>query len=183
LQKFTKNLIDQSPYKDSMEVELVDYRKVKGQFDGVVSIEMFEAVGEQYWEKYFNTIARSLKPNGKALIQTITIDDDYFENYRKTNDFIKMYMFPGGMLPSCDKFKECAEKSKLMISDDHAFGQDYAKTLQEWLLRFDQAKKEVLSLGFNEEFINLWRFYLSYCIAGFTAKRTDVHQFTLENTH
>lgn len=177
---YTKKIIEESSFQPNVNVQLLDYRNIKGQFDGIVSIEMFEAVGEQYWHQYFTSISSALKPKGRAVIQTITIDDDHFETYRKTPDFIQLYIFPGGMLPSKKRFIEEAEKAGLRVVDDFRFGQDYARTLQEWLNRFDETKEEVLRLGFDETFIKLWRFYLSYCIAGFTTKRTDVHQFTLE---
>lgn len=179
---YTQKCIESSPLSGQMDVQLLDYRNLTGQFDGIVSIEMFEAVGEEYWNQYFTSLSNALKPGGKAVIQTITIDDDHFETYRKIPDFIQLYIFPGGMLPSKKQFIERAKQAGLSVINDFAFGQDYARTLQEWLNRFDGVKEEVLRLGFDEEFIKLWRFYLSYCIAGFTTKRTDVYQFTLEKS-
>lgn len=178
----TKKIIESSPLRDQIDVQLLDYRKIKGQFDGIVSIEMFEAVGEEYWPHYFEAVSKSLKPKGKAVIQNISIHDDHFEAYRETLDFIQLYIFPGGMLPSPQKFMECSKRAGLSILDNFSFGQDYACTLQEWLDRFDAVREQVLQLGFDDAFIKLWRFYLSYCIAGFTAKRTDVHQFTLKKS-
>jgi cyclopropane-fatty-acyl-phospholipid synthase len=179
---YTRKHIEASHLIDQIDVQLLDYRNLKSQFDGIVSIEMFEAVGEQYWHQYFTSISNALKPGGKAVIQTISIDGDHFEKYRKMPDFIQLYIFPGGMLPSKKRFIESARQAGLSVVDDFAFGQDYARTLQEWLNRFDEVKEEVLRLGFDEAFIKLWRFYLSYCIAGFTTKRTNVHQFTLEKS-
>lgn len=176
----TKKIIESSPLSCQMDVQLLDYRKLNTQFDGIVSIEMFEAVGERYWPHYFEAVSASLKTGGKAVIQTITIDHEHFDTYRKTPGFIQLYIFPGGMLPSPQKFREVAAKKALSIVDDFAFGQDYAQTLQAWLHQFDRVKEQVMQLGFDEDFIKLWRFYLSYCIAGFTAKRTDVYQFTLK---
>lgn len=175
----TKKIIESSPFKDQLDVQLLDYRKISGKYDAIVSIEMFEAVGQEYWPDYFNAVSTSLKPGGKAVIQTISIHDDHFEMYRKTPDFIQLYIFPGGMLPSPQKFMEGCTRSGLSILNNFSFGQDYARTLQEWLDRFDCVREQVIQLGFDEAFIKLWRFYLSYCIAGFVAKRTDVHQFTL----
>jgi cyclopropane-fatty-acyl-phospholipid synthase len=177
----TKKIIESSPFKDQLDVQLLDYRKISGKYDAVVSIEMFEAVGQEYWPDYFNAVAKSLKPGGKAVIQTISIHDDHFEMYRKTPDFIQLYIFPGGMLPSPQKFMEGCISAGLSILNNFSFGQDYARTLQEWLDRFDCVRDKVIQLGFDEAFIKLWRFYLSYCIAGFIAKRTDVHQFTLKS--
>ncbi len=178
--KHTKKMIDESSYGSSIKVLPLDYRQVQGQYDSIVSIEMFEAVGEKYWGKYFSKVSSCLKPGGKALIQTITIADEHFKNYRKTPDFIQLHIFPGGMLPSPNKFKSSAEKAGLSVLADYPFGQSYARTLQEWLRRFDDAKERIIELGFEEDFIKLWQFYLSYCIAGFTTKRTDVYQFTLQ---
>lgn len=179
---YTRMRIQSSPLSDRMDVQLLDYRNIKGQFDGIASIEMFEAVGEEYWHQYFNSISEALKPGGKAVIQTITIDDDHFDKYSKVPDFIQLYIFPGGLLPSKKRFIESAKQAGLSVLDGFTFGQDYARTLQEWLSRFDGVKEKILGLGFDEEFIKLWRFYLSYCIAGFVTKRTNVYQFTLQKS-
>jgi cyclopropane-fatty-acyl-phospholipid synthase len=177
---YTKKIIESTAFKDQLDVQLLDYRKIKGQYDAMVSIEMFEAVGEEYWPDYFSAVSTCLKPGGKAVIQTISIHDDHFEAYRKTPGFIQLYIFPGGMLPSPQKFIEGASQVGLSVLNNFTFGQDYARTLHEWLDRFDSVRDKVIQLGFDEAFIKLWRFYLSYCIAGFTAKRTDVHQFILQ---
>jgi cyclopropane-fatty-acyl-phospholipid synthase len=176
----TKEIIESSAFKDQLDVQFLDYRKIKGQYDAIVSIEMFEAVGEEYWPNYFSAVSTCLNPGGKAIIQTISIHDDHFEAYRKAPGFIQLYIFPGGMLPSPQKFMEGARQVGLSVLDNFTFGHDYARTLHEWLDRFDSVRDKVIQLGFDEAFIKLWRFYLSYCIAGFTAKRTDVHQFTLQ---
>lgn len=163
------------------DIALEDYRIQKGQYDHIVSIEMFEAVGEQYWKAYFDKIKELLAQNGKAVIQTITIDDNRFEAYKNGNDVIRSSIFPGGMLPSPSRFAEEATKAGLKITNSFAFGLDYARTLEIWLKEFDEKKAQILALGYDEKFIRLWRFYLSACIAGFQTKRTDVMQIELRH--
>jgi cyclopropane-fatty-acyl-phospholipid synthase len=165
------------------EIRLQDYRDCKDQFDGIASIEMFEAVGENHWEQYFKTIAASLKPGGKACIQTIVIAEELFERYRSSTDFIQQYVFPGGMLPSKSAFKEYAARAGLRVDDEFAFGSDYAKTLCIWYESFNQQLEQVNQLGFDEAFIRLWNFYLMYCAAGFSEQNIDVVQFTLVHEH
>jgi cyclopropane-fatty-acyl-phospholipid synthase len=161
------------------KLEFRDYRDVQGQYDHIVSIEMIEAVGEKYWPRYFAAVARHLRPGGKALIQAITIADHAFEHYRRGTDFIQRYIFPGGMLLSRQKLAEQARAAGLKLADAYGFGQDYARTLSAWLERFDKASDKVLQKGFDERFQRMWRFYLAYCIAGFSTGRTDVLQAEL----
>ena len=123
---------------------------------------------------YFQKIASLLNHNGKATIQTITIEDKRFERYRRGGDVIRSYIFPGGMLPSPSKFKDEAERAGLKIIDEFHFGQDYAKTLETWLVNFDEQRNKIKNLGFDDSFIRLWRFYLAACIAGFSTGRTSV---------
>ncbi len=163
------------------KIHLKDYRDVKGMFDAIVSIEMFEAVGEKYWQEYFRNIKARLNHGGKALIQTITIEDSIFDSYRKRSDFIREYTFPGGMLPSVHKFKEEAAKSKLVCKEVFSFGKDYASTLRQWLKRFDEKQGEIRSMGYSEEFIKNWRFYLASSIAAFECGRTNVVQIEMEH--
>ena len=163
------------------EVRLQDYRDCREKFDGIASVEMFEAVGEKHWPEYFETIAQCLKAGGKACIQTIVIAEDLFERYRRNTDFIQQYVFPGGMLPSRASFKASAAKAGLQIEDEFSFGADYAKTLCLWRDSFNQKLQEVRQLGFDETFIRLWNFYLIYCAAGFTERNIDVVQFTLSH--
>jgi cyclopropane-fatty-acyl-phospholipid synthase len=165
------------------EIRFQDYRDCKDQFDGIASIEMFEAVGENHWEQYFKTIASSLKPGGKACIQTIVIAEELFERYRSSTDFIQQYVFPGGMLPSKSAFKEYAARAGLRIQDEFAFGSDYAKTLCIWYESFNGQLDQVSQLGFDEAFVRLWNFYLMYCAAGFSERNIDVVQFTLVHDH
>jgi len=164
---------------DKADIRLQDYRDVRERFDAIVSIEMFEAVGERYWPVYFQTIADSLKRGGKAIIQTITMRDDCFDEYRNRSDFIRHYVFPGGMLPSMQRFREEAANAGLKCVDAFAFGQDYARTLREWLVRFEAKREEMLGMGHNEAFIRNWRFYLGVCAAAFAVERTNVVQVEL----
>lgn len=161
------------------EIALQDYRAESGKFDNIVSIEMFEAVGKKYWDGYFSKIKQCLKADGKAVVQTITIGDEFYQNYVKTSDYIREYIFPGGFLPSPTLFENLAKKHGLKVINRFEFGDDYATTLLKWMDNFNAKQKEVLALGYDQEFIKKWQFYLAYCAAGFTSKRTDVIQFTL----
>ena len=161
-------------------VMLKDYRDCHQQYDGIVSIEMFEAVGEEYWQSYFKTIYRCLKPGKRAVIQSIVIDEALFPKYRTKTDFIQQYVFPGGMLPAVSVFEQHAHDVGLRVKDKLFFGDDYANTLRTWALSFNDKLKEVKALGFKDEFIRLWNFYLFYCAAGFAGKNLEVVQFTLE---
>ena len=163
-----------------VELLLQDYRDTHGVFDGIASIEMFEAVGEAYWPSYFECIARNLKPGGRACIQTITIDDALFGRYRKGTDFIQQYIFPGGMLPSPAVFCEHAQQHGLKVVNRFAFGLDYARTLTEWRAAFKEQLACVAAQGFDDRFLRTWEFYLAYCEAGFRAGSIDVMHFTLE---
>ena len=163
------------------DIALEDYRHQNGKFDNIVSIEMFEAVGERFWPTYFDKVGALLKPNGKAVIQTITMNDHDFPRYRSGGDFIRSYIFPGGMLPSPSAFRDEATKSGMKTGNEFFFGLDYARTLQEWLDTFDAKRDEVKALGFDDGFIRLWRFYLAACIAGFKTGRTNVMQVELSH--
>lgn len=161
------------------DLRLQDYRDTRESFDHVVSIEMFEAVGERWWPAYFRTVANALKPEGRAVIQSITIRDDLFADYRKGTDFIQQYIFPGGMLPSREAFRAEAARQGLTVRDEFAFGPDYARTLALWGDAFEANWPQIAPLGFDETFRRLWSFYLSYCEAGFLAGSIDVVQFEL----
>ena len=145
----------------------------------VVSIEMFEAVGEHYWPHYFQTVAERLKRGGRAVIQTITIRDELFAGYRTRSDFIRHYVFPGGMLPSLARFREEAEKAGLKVADTFSFGQDYARTLRQWSARMRARTDEILALGHDQKFLRNWQFYLGICAASFAVDRSDVVQVEL----
>ena len=179
---WTEKRLAEKGFADRGKVQLTDYRKIKQQYDHIVSIEMFEAVGEQYWKVYFQKIMECLKPEGKAVIQTITIEDGRFESYRKNTDFIQQYIFPGGMLPSVEKFVAHARLHGFKTSKPILFGQDYAETLRRWQHNFENKLAMVKNLGFDDAFIRLWRFYLAYCEAGFISGRTDVMQITLKKS-
>jgi cyclopropane-fatty-acyl-phospholipid synthase len=163
------------------EIALEDYRDQSGTYDSIVSIEMFEAVGEEYWPAYFNKIKNLLHRDGHAVIQTITISDSRFPKYRNSSDFIRKHIFPGGMLPSPSLFVRHAEKAGLGCADQFGFGKDYALTLETWLRNFDSCRAEINALGYNDAFTRMWRFYLAACIASFRTQRTDVIQFTLRH--
>lgn len=167
--------------EDRADIRLQDYRDIDGLFDGLVSIEMFEAVGERYWPRYFKTVSGRLRKGGRAVIQTITIGDGIFSEYRRRSDFIRRHVFPGGMLPSTQAFVAAAEKAGLVCTDIFAFGQDYARTLREWLARFDARHDQFRAMGYTEAFIRNWRFYLGFCAAAFAAGRTDVMQVELRH--
>ena len=163
------------------DLRLQDYRDVPdGPFDAIVSIEMFEAVGREYWDAYFQTLHRQLKRGGKACVQVIVIRDDLFERYASSADFIQRYVFPGGMLPSTALFVEHAQAAGLRVIDRLAFGADYAETLRRWRHAFVARLDDVRRQGFDGRFIRLWEFYLAYCEAAFDAGNTDVVQFTLQ---
>jgi cyclopropane-fatty-acyl-phospholipid synthase len=163
------------------DLRLQDYRDVPdGPFDAIVSIEMFEAVGREYWDTYFQTVHRQLKRGGKACVQAIVIRDDLFERYANSADFIQRHVFPGGMLPSTSLFVEHAQAAGLRVIDRLAFGTDYAETLRRWRHAFVDRLDDVRRQGFDGRFIRLWEFYLAYCEAAFDAGNTDVVQFTLQ---
>jgi cyclopropane-fatty-acyl-phospholipid synthase len=164
---------------DFAKMELCDYRDVKGTFDHIVSIEMLEAVGESFWEGYFTKVKSLLKPGGKAGIQVITIDDHKFDAYRNNVDFIQKYIFPGGMLPSDRILEEQFRMARLRLDNKFEFGLGYADTLKKWLDSFDMKLEAIKEQGFDQRFINMWRFYLGYCEAGFRQKTIDVVQYVI----
>jgi cyclopropane-fatty-acyl-phospholipid synthase len=165
---------------DTSNLRLQDYRDIDdGPYDAICSIEMLEAVGQEYWPTYFESVARLLKSGGKACVQTIVIDDSLFDRYVKSTDFIQQYIFPGGCLPCPREFRAHAERAGLKVVDELAFGLDYAETLRRWRHQFMADKAQVLQLGFDERFIRIWEFYLAYCEAAFEQHNTDVIQYTL----
>ena len=165
---------------DAVNLELRDYRQLNQQYDHAVSIEMFEAVGEDYWPVFFESLNRALRPGGRAAMQVITINEADFDSYRRNEDFIQLYIFPGGMLPTVTRFHECAARAGFRVVDTSLHAQDYADTLARWATAFHAAYDEVRALGFDERFVRMWRYYLAYCEAGFRTGKVNLARFTLE---
>lgn len=177
--ELVKNKVFSEGLNEKISVELIDYRDVKGKFDKILSIEMFEAVGEKYWSTYFDVLKKNLKENGKVGLQTITIEERYFQTYRKFPDFIQTYIFPGGMLPSINQLNKFAALSGLKIYKKKLFGKHYAKTLYEWKNSFNDSWDEIMKSGFDLNFKRLWEYYLSYCEGGFRSGNINVGQFLI----
>jgi cyclopropane-fatty-acyl-phospholipid synthase len=165
---------------DRVELRFQDYRDLEGRFDRIVSVEMVEAVGERWWPAYFRKVRDCLEPGGKASIQAITIDESAFGKYRRSSDFIREYIFPGGMLASVERFSREAREAGLRVHEPFRFGLHYAETLRRWRDAVDAKEREIKALGFDERFLSLWRFYLHYCEVGFSSRRTDVVHLELE---
>ena len=162
------------------DLRLQDYRDIDdGPYDAICSVEMIEAVGREYWDTYFERIARLLKPGGRACVQSIVIDDALFERYIASTDFIQQYIFPGGCLPCPSAVRQAARAAGLVVVDELAFGPDYAETLRRWRGQFLAQRQQVLALGFDERFIRIWEFYLAYCEAAFDMANIDLVQYTL----
>jgi len=176
---YARERIARAGLSDRVEFRIQDYRDVGGRYDGIASIEMFEAVGKRYWPSYFQAVRRALEPGARAAVQTITIADARFEQYRQTSDFIQQYIFPGGMLASPSRFVDEARAGGMQVDAVLRFGHGYAQTLRHWLSAFDNNLDAVRAQGFSQQFIRCWRFYLAYCAAGFASETTDVAQFTL----
>tara|TARA_B100000575_G_scaffold153042_1_gene122102 strand:- start:27 stop:1256 length:1230 start_codon:yes stop_codon:yes gene_type:complete len=177
--KFAKRRMQETQLTNLVDIRIEDYRDVQGSFDKIVSIEMFEAVGEEHWRNYFETIKTRLKPGGLAGIQSITIANEFFDTYKKRPDFIQKYIFPGGILPSEDKLNNAVSSAGLKILDDYYFGKSYAETLRRWQSTFEQKWGDIKNLGFDEKFQKMWRYYLSYCEAGFETGHINVGQFLI----
>lgn len=161
---------------DRVEIRLQDYRDERDQYDRIASIEMIEAVGEEFWPKYFSQLRDRMMPGGLAGIQAITIQDSMFQSYRREVDFIQRYVFPGGMLPSPQILKTLGERFGVPVIRERIFGQDYAKTLAIWRNNFREAWPNLMPSGFDDRFRRLWEYYLSYCEAGFLSGNIDVRQ-------
>ncbi|TDE41094.1 SAM-dependent methyltransferase [Antarcticimicrobium sediminis] len=161
------------------DIRLEDYRDSRGIFDNIVSIEMIEAVGQDYWPTYFATLKARLAEQGRAMIQAITVADSYFDTYRRSSDYIRHYTFPGGMLLSNGVIADQARRAGLVVKDSHAFGADYARTCATWNERLEQQSDRIRRLGHDESFLRNWRFYLGICAASFAAGQTDVVQVEL----
>ena len=178
--KFTTERMEKANLKSKVKVVFCDYRNIKGQFDKVLSIEMFEAVGREYWKTFFEKIKTILKPNGNVGLQLITIDDKIYNVYKNNPDFIQKYIFPGGMLPSVEVLKNIIENTSFRINSINSYSNDYAKTLNIWNKEFNRNWTKIEKLGFDERFKLLWNYYLSYCEGGFLSKNIDLKQISLK---
>lgn len=180
--EFAQRRMFEQGLNDKVDIRYIDYRDVEGEFDRVASIEMFEAVGEEYWPSYFGKIHDVLKSGGQAGLQIITIADEFFDDYRKSADFIQRFIFPGGMLPSPTALMEQVKNAGLEWKHNITFGRDYAHTLHIWRDRFFDAWPSIEDMGFDERFKRMWDLYLGYCEAGFNAGSIDVTQVALRRT-
>ena len=166
--------------EDKVDLKLQDYRDEKGVYDGVASIEMFEAVGEKYWPIYFETIKHCLKPGRQATLQIITVHDARWDVYRKSVDFIQKYIFPGGMLPSPTVLRQEVTKAGLQVQHSIEFGKSYSQTLRRWFDVFNDQWDTINDMGFDDRFRRMWNFYLTSCAATFESGNCDVTQITLQ---
>lgn len=174
--EFASRRIHEAGLSERVEIRFQDYRDETGSYDRIASVEMFEAVGEEYWPVFFSKVKQVLKPGGTAGMQIITINDDAFPLYRKRPDFIQRYVFPGGMLPSPSELVRQGKAAGLAYIHERLFPQDYARTLAEWRERFHGAWERIVPLGFDMRFRKMWEFYLYYCEAGFRSEYIDVRQ-------
>ena len=178
---FTKEKIRLKKLNHKVKVHMLDYRDIKSKYDIIVSIEMIEAVGEKYLDKYFNIIKQNLSNGGRAAIQAIVIKDELYNRYRTKEDFIQKYIFPGGFLPSIKSLNKLSSKSGLKIDKCNSYGSHYSNTLQKWRESFLNSWEIISRQGFNSNFKKMWDFYFSYCDAGFKSKNIDLIQFSLCN--
>ena len=176
---YAKRRVFEAGLAERVEIVMRDYRDERGHYDGVASIEMFEAVGEKYWPVYFHSVRDRLKPGGQATLQIITIADSLYDGYRDGVDFIQKYIFPGGFLPCPTALKAVTRDSGLDWMESHEFGHSYSDTLRRWRRQFNAAWDEIAPMGFDERFRRMWNFYLAVCAACFLAETTDVTQVTL----
>jgi cyclopropane-fatty-acyl-phospholipid synthase len=179
--EFTKKRISDAGLNNKVNVLFLDYRDLQDKYDKIVSIEMIEAVGENYLSKYFETIKKSLNKDGSAALQGITIRDDLFDRYKRSEDFIQKYIFPGGFLPSLNLMKTLIKKNELNLIKVNSYPDDYARTLSNWRVNFFKAWNNITPLGFDETFKRMWEFYLSYCEAGFKSKNINLIQISMSN--
>ena len=179
--EFTKSKINKLGLNHKVNIQMLDYRDIKSNYDNIISIEMIEAVGEKYLSNYFKTIKENLSPDGKAAIQSILINDNLYDRYRTKEDFIQKFIFPGGFLPSLKSLKKITSNCGLEIKSQNLYGEHYSSTLQKWRKSFLNSWEQISRQGFNNNFKNMWDFYLSYCEAGFKSKNIDLIQFSLCN--
>jgi cyclopropane-fatty-acyl-phospholipid synthase len=173
---FAEERIRRAGLADQVRLEIRDYRDLEGRFDRIASIEMFEAVGERYWDRFFALLNDRLADDGRAALQVITIAEDRFADYRSGADFIQRYIFPGGMLPTRRHLHDLPARHGLRVDGEDLFGLDYARTLAEWRRHFLAAWPQIHPLGFDERFRRMWDYYLAYCEGGFRAGQIDVCQ-------
>ncbi|TCR03182.1 SAM-dependent methyltransferase [Neorhizobium sp. BT27B] len=178
---WAQNVVAANGKSQQVDLRLQDYRDVQGQFDRIVSIEMFEAVGEAYWPGYFETLKRCMKADGRAVLQIISIEQARYEAYRGKADFIQKYVFPGGFLPSDKALEAAVAAAGLKLREVEHFGKSYARTLLEWRIRFQARWPAIASQGFDERFRRLWHYYLCYCEAGFEEGSINVGLYTIEH--
>ena len=176
---YAKNRIYKIGLNEKINIKMQDYRDVKNKYNSIASIEMIEAVGQDYLKNYFQSIKKYLKNDGKAAIQAITIDDKLFNRYKKKEDFIQKYIFPGGFLPSKNSLVEYAKKTGLEFTQCNSYGVHYSNTLKIWREKFFKSWEHISKQGFDNTFKRMWNFYLSYCEAGFRSKNIDLIQFSL----
>ena len=179
--EFTKAKINRLGLNHKVNIKMLDYRDVKKKYDNIISIEMIEAVGEKYLNKYFKSIKENLIPGGRAAIQSIVIHDNLYDRYRTKEDFIQHFIFPGGFLPSLQSLKKLSINSGLEFDSQALYGEHYSNTLQKWRKSFLNSWDKISRQGFNTNFKKMWDFYLSYCEAGFKSKNIDLIQFSLQN--
>ncbi len=176
---YARERIEKAGLSDRVTLKMQDYRDETGTYDGIASIEMFEAVGEKYWPVYFETVRKCLKPGAKATLQIITVQDRRFEVYRKGVDFIQKYIFPGGMLPSPSVLRKEVEKSGMTVDGSIEFGESYSQTLRRWSDVFNDRWDQIAALGFDDRFRRMWNLYLSSCAGTFHSGNCDVTQITV----
>ncbi|MDD9728678.1 cyclopropane-fatty-acyl-phospholipid synthase [Mameliella sp. AT18] len=176
---YAQDRIAKAGLTDRVDLKLQDYRDERGSYDGIASIEMFEAVGEKYWPTYFETVQARLKPGGHATLQIITVQHKRWEIYRRGVDFIQKYIFPGGMLPSPEVLRAEVERAGLQVVRSLEFGESYSQTLRRWHETFNDRWDEVSALGFDARFRRMWNFYLASCAATFHSGNCDVTQITI----
>ncbi|WP_028956470.1 cyclopropane-fatty-acyl-phospholipid synthase family protein [Sulfitobacter sp. 20_GPM-1509m] len=178
--KYARERIEKAGLSDMVDFKLQDYRDEKGTYDGIASIEMFEAVGEQYWPAYFNTVRERLKPGKNATLQIITVQDRRWEVYKRGVDFIQKYIFPGGMLPSPKALRDQVVKAGLSIERSIEFGPSYSISLRRWHETFNERWDQIAAMGFDDRFRRMWNFYLTSCAATFESANCDVTQITIK---
>jgi len=179
--EYASNRIFKNGLNEKINIQFKDYRDVKQKYNSIASIEMIEAVGQNYLENYFKTIKTNLISEGSAAIQAITIDDNLFDRYKTKEDFIQKYIFPGGFLPSKKKLYDLSQNNGLAINQYNSYGLHYSNTLKIWRDEFFKKWEEISKQGFDNKFKRMWHFYLSYCEAGFKSKNIDLIQFSLQN--